>query len=364
MGRMKILFSEDEWFYRDLGLVDVEGVDFVFGGMKYYKSKSAALLPFDLFVCTYYTMPHNVILTHRFRNLGIKSLLCTDGIIDLANSLYNPMHVKYGLAQFHPIIQDYFLCVGKSEAAYFSYDTVAFDFIPKRMVSMKKIIPPSNHTKILITTANTSYYNDDEFDRLHRMLTSLIIYFERHGISFGIRIFDQRLLQSLVGVCEIERLNDVKNDFETTLSSYSAVITTPSSIAVASMYHERPTAILVYRDTPMFLQGGWIITDTNTFTSCIGDFSVQNKRRMDIQSRLLRNYSFDIGVTERICAILKYPPSSKKIASTYYVNRSLLNMLNSSFNINFEWYVRKIYRFLLKVRLLKQLILKVKKNIF
>ena len=121
----KILFSESENYYRRLGLRDIDGATFIFDGMRFYCKYDSFLSGFDAFISLFYTMPHNVLLTVRFQRLGVKTVLCSDGINDLANSFINPMHIKYGVELLHPIVQDFFLCVGKKERKYFNQESRA-----------------------------------------------------------------------------------------------------------------------------------------------------------------------------------------------------------------------------------------------
>lgn len=356
---MRVLFSEDERYYRMLGLTDLDEVEFVFGGMRFYKRSNKFYSQFSAFVCAFYTLPHNTIMTLRFRSLGVKTILFSDGIFDFSNALKNPMHTKYKLFQFHPIIQNYFVCVGASEANYFSMDSISMDYVPARMIDSSPRLEAADFQKILITTANTAYYSSEEFDSLVRMISELVHFFERRDIRFGVRLFDERLINELDKHLCILGKNDVAESFESTISRYSAVITTPSSVAVSSMYHRRPTALLVYRDLPMTLQAGWIVPNVELFLRNFDDFSPYNTERMKIQQRLLLNYSESVTINDRIKEIISDDCSQVK-EFEFFVNQALVNMLSSRFNINFEWTARKLYRFLINKRILRTLLAKIR----
>jgi hypothetical protein len=361
---MNILFSEDEWYYRDLGLVDMEGMSYTFGGMRLYKKARSRLEKFDMFVCAYYTMPHNVLLTERFQCEGIKTVLCSDGIFDFSNAFHNIMHRKYGLVQFHPVLQDYFICVGKIEAEYFSSEEiVAMDYMPKRMISELDPLPFPVEDRVLVTTANTAYFNDEEYGRLLKLMSGIIHQLRIKRIEFSVRIFDERLLRDLSIGFGDQLTNDLKGGFEETLSRYSSVITTPSSIAVVSMFHRRPTALLIYRDSPMFLQSGWLIPSEEVFLSLLSSFLSKDKGRMEIQSRLFENYSAEHGLTERILEVSKME-SQKATVYSDYIGKSYRNMLESKFNFNIEWYVRRLYRSLKGSKFLSRFLSRLKLSIF
>jgi len=360
---MRLLFSEDEWYYRDLGLEDIKGIEYRFGGMRMYRSPDDVLSVFDAFICAYYTMPHNALLTKRYRELGIKTILCSDGIFDFSNAKLNIMHAKYGLTQFHPILQDYFICVGKRESRYFSNGVKAMDYMPKRMISSKELIPLPNKVKVLVTTANTAYFNQDEYVRLLLLMTQSISILIENNVEFAVRIFDQKLMTDISDEFSSRISNDVEFDFETTLKGYSAVITTPSSIAVVSMYQKRPTALLVYRDLPLFMQAGWMIPSAPVLDSFIDDFLRGDSERMKLQNKLYDNYAQEHGLTERIVEVME-DDSHEQSVYAYMINRSYENMLMSRFNFNVEWHVRKIYHYLKSFKTFNNLLGRIKKIIF
>jgi hypothetical protein len=360
---MKILFSESEWYYRDLGLIDVHGVVFVFDGMRFYKKSETYLFEYSVFVCAYYTMPHNVILTRKFKKIGVNTVLCSDGVFDLANSFINPMHRKYGLQLFHPIMQDFFICVGGNEKKYFNGNVISMEFMPKRMISRKAVCAFPEFNKVLLTTANTAYFNDEEYELLLRLILDTTKLLINKNVDFSFRIFDKKLLSSINNSCGHLINNDIKDGFEDTLERYSSVITTPSSVAIVSMFHRRSTALLIYRDWPMFLQTGWIIPSVEVFTGQIDGFLSRDNSRMVIQDKLLASYTTKEGITDRILDI-----SASKVTRSdeieAYVIKSYENMLLSKFNFNFEWLIRKLYRKLRRYKLISNTINRLKKIIF
>jgi hypothetical protein len=360
---MKILFSEEEWYYRDLGLEDIEGVSYVFGGMRFYKSPLAELSQYYAFICAYYTMPHNVMLTIKFNSLGVRTILCSDGIFDFSNAFLNIMHRKYGLVQFQPILQNYFICVGKNEANYFCNGVKAMEYMPKRMISSERPSLLPREQRVLVTTANTSYFNDDEYERLFQLISDVLVLLVDKNVKFSVRFFDDRLLTDLNIMFKGILQNDVDQGFEETLERYSAVVTTPSSIAVVSMFHKRPTALLVYRDFPMFLQTGWMVPSASVFSSLLKDFLLPDQDRMKIQNSLYENYATENNLTDRISEVLgKDNTNFSEYRS--YINKSYENMLESKFNINVEWYVRRLYRFFRKYKFISSFLNRLKRSIF
>lgn len=357
---MNILFSEPEEYYRNLGLCKIDNFSYEFDGMRLYKKEKEWFQKYDLFVCLFYTNPHNVLLTLKFQELEKPTLLCSDGIFDFANSFINPAQLKYNVRLFHPVIQSSFLCVGKIESEYFSSAKINVTrFIPKRVMSVYDIIPLPEKNRVLVTTANSAYFNDSEYCLLVKSLTNVIEILEEKGILYSLRIFDKKLLIDLRQITSVN--NDVKNDFEATLCRYSSVITTPSSIALTSMYHQRSTGLLVYRDYPMFLQTGWMIYARENFIDMLDGFVNRDKDRIDIQNHIIHGYISEKNLNDGILEALHADQEVRKIK---YVDQNLLNMLNSKFNFNFEWFLRKVYLRVKKFKILNKIIIYSKKRLF
>ncbi len=356
---MRILFSEHEEYYRDLGLKNVPNISYVFNGSRFYKKNDCFLKRFDLFVCAFYTMPHNVMLTIKFKGINKPSVIVSDGIFDFSNALENPMLKKYNVIMYHPIVQDYLICVGSKEAAYFSNRVTSFNYLPTRVLSKTNMIPLPSKNKVLITTANTAYFNQIEFNALLVLISGVIDCLVELSVDFSLRIYDEVLLESINESFSGTLNNDISTSFESCLESYSNIVTTPSSIAITSMYHKRAVALLIYRDNPMFLQSGWLIPTRKVFESSLDSFLDLDAKRLDIQHNILKTYLSENGITELLFNLGGAVPSSDNDRSSH-INISYFNMLNSKFNFNIEWLVRKVYLRFKNIQLLKKIRLKIK----
>ncbi|WP_199877959.1 hypothetical protein, partial [Salinivibrio sp. MA427] len=302
MRKQKILFSESEEFYRSLGIIDYDELEYVFNGMKRYKYDMSKLKEFDTFVCAFYTVPHNVILTLKFRKMNRPTVLVADGIYDFANSNFNPMVTKYNLTQFEPIIQDFFLVPGKLESKLLKGIKSTINYLPSRMLSMQNKLPLPEKAKVLITTANNPYFDEREKKRLVSLINDIKDVLDTQGVPFAYRIFDPYLKDKL----EVdEHLNDTSMCFENCLTNYSAVLTTPSSIAITAMYHDRAVGLLTYRSTPATLVAGWSFFDKELFEAQLSDFINLEEKRLKFQRRVVANYieeSTDINSALNNCS--------------------------------------------------------------
>lgn len=338
---MNILFSESELFYEQLGLQKCRGLNYFFDGMRLYKKKSSYFRQYDLFVCAFYTMPHNVLITQKCQQENICTVLCTDGIFEFSNAMTNPMITKYQMKLYHPILQDFLLCVGTREAQYFESFTPSFSFLPKRVISSDKLIPLPLEKRILVTTANTAYYNESEFLALSNLLIEIIVVLKNSNVKFDLRIFDNKILAKIREVSGNVR-NITQDSFENILCQYSSVITTPSSIVIPSMYHQRSVCQLIYRDFPVFLQTGWNVTNGDLFKESLTGIVNCEQVRIDIQNRILLSYINVPSLSESLKKIINIHSINRE-EKISYINNSYANMLNSFFNFNVEYFVRKIY---------------------
>jgi hypothetical protein len=295
----------------------------------------------------------------KFKQIKKSSVIVSDGIFDFSNAIDNPMVKKYNVTMYHPVLQDYMICVGSKEASYFSHNVNCFNYLPTRVLSKTNMITIPSRAKILVTTANTAYFNQEEFDALVILINGVIEVLTNSNVDFSLRIYDKALLKSISQSFSGSLANDISSNFECCLESYSGVITTPSSIAVTSMYHKRAVALLVYRDKPMLLQSGWLISTKEIFQQSLDSFINLEPKRLAIQHDILKTYLTEKGMTELLLNLASTPYNGKDINSAY-INISYFNMLNSKFNFNFEWLIRKVYLRFKNSQLMKNIKLRIK----
>ncbi|OAT51424.1 hypothetical protein [Providencia heimbachae] len=357
---LKILFSESEEFYRDLGLIDIKNHQYIFDGMKLYNKDYDSLRNYDLFICAFYTLPHNTILTIKFNEINKKTVLVCDGIVDISNSLNNPMVKKYNLTQFFPIIQDYFVFPYNKENFLFNEHVSIIHYMPHRIISQKKKLPIPSEKKILITTANTAYFNENEYSNLIVLLKEILSYFNNEKILYSIRLFDKKILNDISNLIKNIK-NDIDKPFEDTLLDYSSVISTPSSIVITSMYHNRSVGQLIYRDTPQLIQSGWLFPNLNVLKNSFFDFSNLNIERMTIQEKILNGYlKSNDTLNSAISKIIKDKKTTDNKHIINHINQQQFNMVNSVFNFNIEYFIRKAYNKLKRNKFIQWIRLRVK----
>ena len=344
---MKILFSEEESYYRNLGLVDIDNVSFTFDGMKLYKQKESWLTQnFDMFVCFMYTLPHNCILTEKFKRSNCPTVLVIDGIYDYANSNSNPMVKKYHLELYQHIQQDFILSVDHRLSSFFHPSKKHIGYRPKHILAYNKFTEFSSvEKKVLITTANSAYFNDVEYQNLIDIINKTIFVFDSNNIKYDFRIFDENILKDIIikDGCK----NVVDCSFEDILGKYDHFVTTPSSIAISAINNRKAVALLLYRDEPTFISSGWSFTSKKTISAALSSFLNMDEPRMRYQERFVNCFEQERSISDALSMVAKnidsFSSSNSDSTSEEYLIRSYENMLNSKFNINLEYGSRKIY---------------------
>lgn len=332
----KVLFLENKNYLNELGIFkDV----LYFDGIKDYSISDNKIKKYDLLISQLYTNPVSNFLILKAKKNNIKTILVADGITDWANSFSNPMNNKYKLNQFHPILHDIFLCVGKDESEYFNFlGYKTMQYLPDRMAPTIPRLGRGNNQTFLITTANTAYYNEDEKRFLVDLLKQIINQLKKLNIKYVFRIFDSKLIEEL----NIEASSNKKDgSYEECLSNVDYVITTPSSISFTTMYHGKPLAHLIYRDSPIFIQSGWNLSGSINIEESLKKMMTYDVDRMNFQEFQVSKYIIENEKIEK--EVLEKLKNLKDENIEKFINQNLYNMLNSSFNFNIEYFVRRIY---------------------
>lgn len=356
--KTKLLFAEARSYYDSLGIlndIDNDKFDMVFDGAKNYKIKDEDLKKYDYVISYLYTNPLSNLLIIKAKRNDIKTLLISDGIFDWNNAFENTMQKKYNLKLYHPIIHDHFLVVGDCEKDYFEKLGVkSSTFIPNRIISNKDIIKLPIKDKILITTANTAYFNQSEKTSLINLLKDVIKSISELNIDVIYRIFDD----DLVRILQVKDEDNFKEgSFEETLKNASCVITTPSSICINSMYHGRSVGMLLYRDSPLFMQTGWLIHNSANIQSTILSMLARDSDRIMYQNYQVSNYVNDNNLSDLLT--VENIKLTEDVVNKF-VNQNYENLLNSRFNLNFEYFMRNRYLKLKKSKKCKNLISKLR----
>ena len=336
MKQSSILFLEDNNYLEKLGIFKSIKK---FNGINNYKLSKKSIKDYSLIVSMLYNSPVSNFMILKAKINKIPTLLISDGILEWENMFSNPLITVHNLALFHPVLHDMFLCVGQDETQYFNFlGYKSMQYLPDRMAPTIPRIGKVGTNLFLITTANTAYYDTIEKENLVQLLKDIILTLDSLSFKYIYRIFDD----SLVKLLDIQKEQNIKDrSYEECLKLVDYVITTPSSISFTTMYHGKPLAHLIYRDSPMFIQGGWNISGSINIESTLKDMTTYNQYRMNFQEFQVAKYLVDNETVEK--EVIEKLEEQKTENIEKFINQNLYNMLNSSFNFNIEYFVRKVY---------------------
>lgn len=349
---MKILFLESKWHYKRANIINIENE---FPNSKvYYNGGYFQFMPpeffekYDLIVSTLYQSISSSIIVLKCRKVRVKTLLLSDGIIEWEN-LYNNRYMKrLGISLYDPIFHDFFAVMGNKEKQYFNGGgtTHCVNFVPDR-VKINLEHEKESVSMFLITTANNPYMDINEKEQLFEIILSTQRYLMNKKIDYKCRIFDADLLSALLEQ-DSSLYNDIDSKFDECIANVTCLITTPSSIILTAMARNIPTAQLIYRNSPIFLQSGWMITSAKNISNTISQMQNFNDERMSFQKSIVIDYfkeDDNLKLKTSVTNIQKY--------DDYFDN--LIN--RSRYVIDFEPCLRHIDDFLKNI-LPKQLLAK------
>ncbi|MHA7138179.1 hypothetical protein ACRTEV_13045 [Rossellomorea arthrocnemi] len=348
----KILFAESQMYYKALGIKKELNDNFIleFDGVRKYKQKNMEFKKYSLIVSCLYHSPLSSFLIYKAKKANVPTLLIADGVFEWENAFNNPITKSYNIKLYHPIIHDSFLCLGEDEKMYFEGQGVNVEtYLPQRVLNINNKVELNNNNKVLITTANSAYFSENEYIRLLGLINEIINKLNEKKINYIFRIFDSRIASDLKLTKDI---NFTDGSFKEVLKEVNIVFTTPSSIILESMYNDRAVCQLLYRDTPIFLQSGWNVSQSVDIGNTIDSIMSFDESRMDFQYHQLRKYL----PTSSIETHIKNFIDNKRESQELYVNQNLYNLLNSKLNINLESIFRRVYLKLKQFTKLKKLL--------
>lgn len=346
---IKILYLDTYEHCNLLGVVpDFRDFQCEFDGIKHYKKCGGFFKAYDIVISTIYLSSLSNYLICKIKQSGVCTVFLSDGIYDLANSCRNPRHLRLKRKLYEYLPHDYFFSVGLSPIYYGTSNLKSY--LPARIISMNKKIPIPNSKQILITTANTAYFNVEERDRLLNLMLGVMAVLRDRDIQFSVRIFDDFLLNKLNDNYRI--VNDIDRDFEECLKDYSHVITTPSSISVTAMYHQRPTAQFIYRYESPSVSSAWNIPSEVVFEEMLSSFINNDKIMMRFQEKSVSEYS-DVNTLDDL--LLGIDLNANEKYEYVFKNLEIERILNSPLNFNFEYFLRKVYEKIKKSTYIKKI---------
>lgn len=213
---------------------------------------------------------------------GVPTLHVIDGVIDWKNTWENPRSTQEanGLPLFQPILCDKVACLGQAQArllgAWGSSAKCEVVGAPRfdRYYGMKRRTRDiSEPVRILVMTANTPYFNDEQHQAMLNGLIAVRDFFAA-ATEAGLPIEAVwRLTKGLdeeIGV--VSKTSDFTGrELADILTTVDAVISSPSTALLESMLLGLPTAILDFSNLPHYIQPSWRITAPAHISEVVGE---------------------------------------------------------------------------------------------
>ena len=324
---MKYIFLESRGRYRSYGL-DVSKCEYQFLSWR----TLIPIFPFLLYrreTVVVSSISHNVYLNFMIRlanKCGLTTVLIVDGIFEYNNSFNNVFLRHFTGKLFRPNYHDFIL--------------LTTDSINGKMIEFGGgvVVPVDNsrvwgravsvegrkvECEVLITTANTPYYNEVEYDLLLASISDISKWLQRHDIRFKYRIFDERLRSDL-SLEDSENL--LSNCFSDVVSDFTHVVSTPSSVGLNIMKSDKALMQLIYRDTPLPFQSGWVYAPGFPLDSVFSSFIQVESERINFQRSVVS--SFEGGNIDYVLSSIS-ADNNKKSGSIFF---SYLSLIGSEFS--------------------------------
>lgn len=259
---MKVLFIEDEEHFKGFE-IDIDSSYVVFSGYWKLSLGIISLKDFDMVVSTiqHSRLSNKIIKKANF--LNITTVLIVDGIFEWNNSYNNKYLNSLGMPLYSENIYDYvYLCSTPIIRKYLkgNNDVRYLGFHNKRIFSFtaedEDEDEDKDKDKVLISFANTPFFNIVEKNNLYSLITKLTDALNNIGVDYDFRIFNNDIVTELGIECS---KNIISSDFRDIVKNYKAIISTPSSVCLDAMGYNIPVAQLYYRDTPQSFQTPWTI---------------------------------------------------------------------------------------------------------
>lgn len=337
---MKILYCESR---RSLtSLIEVRPNDEVeYWGVRYVEKSIEWFKRYDVVVCSNFTSPAMFSVMLKAKACGVVTLFLTDGIYEVANSLRNPNLVKYGVFLYDYSIYDYIFALGPVHVAKTLDSTKIIQYIPRRVMNwdddMKRLNSGySSEVKVLVTTANTAYFSQEEKNRLAALINEVLFGLRAlEDVGVVLRIFDE----SLYSLIKSDAVNCLSGTFEDSLEGVTHVITTPSSISLPVIKREIPLMHMITRSEVPVVFAGWQVASKEIFFECIDEFLYESEVKVGIQSDFFKNSYHDS--VEKGWALIEEDASEFRCLDVHLKKR-VESFYSSRMNLNFEYVLRRM----------------------
>lgn len=333
---MKILILDDKVTFNKSLEVTFEPHNLMFEGKYKFRETNEFFEQYDYVFYRNYLDLLNQLAAARARAAGCRVVFVSDGVFEWAN-----VHRHGPQPLFAPLIATDCFVTSQFDASFIDFHNPdlkgrCIKYTPRNAIFQPTRQDLTKDYDFLVTTANTPYFDDAEFERLSKLLEQVITAIESAGFSCAFRIYDEKLAKTL-------SLNQNKNfldeSFSDVLLRVHSVISTPSTIAVTAMAAGLPVGLLRYRDAPITLSTGWNIFIDQNLHETLRGMSNLDQERMNFQYIQVSSPSNQDtpNINEAILALEKFVVNPEKMEI-----EKLLDPRYFSIKLLFLKYLKKI----------------------
>ena len=194
-------------------------------------------------------------------------LILSDGILEYRNTWEHPELPEGSL--FQPLFGHKLACIGRSQVrAVESWgnlgrcESVGLPRLDAVLAEQPPKVQREGPFRLLIATANTPAFDDDQRKTVIESLTHLKRIIDANTVING---RDVEVVWRLTSGLDEEiglptPAKGKKPSLLSVIDNVDAVITTPSTLYLESVLKKRPTAILDFHNTPMYVSSAWSIS--------------------------------------------------------------------------------------------------------
>ncbi len=239
----------------------------------------------------------------------LPQLILSDGVLEFRNSWQNPTVAEGAL--FQPLVGHKLACIGRAPARTIESwgntgkcEIVGHPRFDHWWDAPHTPVQNEGPLRLLVTTARTPWFTEQQRRDVIDGLNSLVARFERNMWA-GNRPIEVtwRLSEHLAD--EVAANNSPDGTLTDAIEMSDAVITTPSTVYLESVIKRRPTALLDFTNSPDYLPPAWRISAPSHINSVLAELADPPAAKMLFQRQtLLDQVELGGNATARLMALI------------------------------------------------------------
>jgi len=256
-------------------------------------------------------------------------LILADGILEYRNTWEHPDLPDASM--FQPLTAHKLACIGRGQVrvieSWGNIGKCEFVGLPRMDAVNENSVPPvrtEGPFRLLIATANTPAFNDEQRETVVQSLTHIRERLEKNPKVNGRqcevtwRLTDG--LERAIGLPESEIPSEEwdapkRKPLSEVIDEVDAVITTPSTLYLESVLKKRPTAILDFHNRPHYVPAAWTINAPIHFNWTLRELADPPGHKMLFQEATLQDQlECEGSATDRLMELMETMIESGKVA--------------------------------------------------